>query len=323
MSKATDRALDEDAEAIDTRLLAYIDEYCQALRTEHNASPQTIRSYATDLHEYGRWAERAGVNPLEPTHRQLRRYLGELDRAQYARTTINRHISSLRGFFRWMVVAGYCDSSAADALMTLRQDKTLPHRISPQEMVRILEVWGPLDSEGRVRKRTPEEMRNQAILEFLYACGARVSEASDLRCDSVDFSQAQVRVIGKGNKERIIPLHDLALRSMRAYYDGARSSLVNSQGDPGYFFLSTRGKRMGPDAIRKMFKQVQQLAGVTGDYSPHDMRHTFASDVLEGGADLRSVQEMLGHASLSTTQIYTHLTIGHMKDVHHQAHPRA
>ena len=313
---------DGDTAAADDEVLQRIEEYCESLRTEHNASAQTVRSYRCDLLEYNDWANRHRIDALAPTHRQLRRYLAELDQARYARTTINRHISSLKGFFRYQVIAGHCQSSAADALMTLRKDKSLPHRITRDEMLRILSVWAPLDSDGHVRERSPQEMRNQAILEFLYACGARVSEASDLRTVSVDFSQAQVRVIGKGSKERIIPLHDLALRSMKAYQDAARSHLVSAKGDPGYFFLSARGNRMNPDAIRKMFKDVQLLAGLSGNYTPHDMRHTFASDVLEGGADLRSVQEMLGHASLSTTQIYTHLTIGHMKDVHHQAHPR-
>lgn len=306
----------------DLEVASKIDEFCHAMRTERNASAHTVRNYCIDLEDYARWAERAHVDALHPNHRQLRRYLAELDSAQYARTTINRHMSSVRGFLRWMVIAGYSTDNPAEVLMSLKRDKSLPHRISADDMAAILSVHAPLDANGRVRDRTPEDMRDQAVLEFLYACGARVSEASDLRTASVDLDHAQVRVIGKGNKERIIPLHDLAVASMRAYRDAARSQLVGKNGDNDYFFLSSRGNRYSPDAIRKMFKQTLAEAGVQGDFTPHDMRHTFASDVLEGGADLRSVQEMLGHSSLSTTQIYTHLSVGRIRKVHQSSHPR-
>ncbi len=311
-----------DGAAVDPAFQGYIDEFCQALETERNASVHTVRNYRNDLLDYARWAQRANVDPLHPTHRQLRRYLAELDQAQYARASINRRLSSLKGMMRWMMVAGYIDDNAADVLMTLKSDKTLPHRIPANDMVRILSVWSPLDEDGRVRTRTPAQMRDYAILEFLYACGARVSEAVGLLCVSVDFKQKLVRVMGKGSKERIIPLHDMAVQSMQAYLDVARPQLLEGKPDTDYFFVSNRGKKMNPDSIRRMFKEAQALAGISGSYSPHDMRHTFASDVLEGGADLRSVQEMLGHSSLSTTQIYTHLSLGRMKDVHRKAHPR-
>lgn len=310
-------------EKIDPSVVALIDEYCRAMVNEQNASPHTVRNYQVDLYAYGRWAYKENIDALHPTHRQLRRYLADLDGARYTRTTINRHISSLRGFFHYQVIAGHASSNPADVLMTLKKEASLPHRIPNKDMVAILSVYAPLDEKGIVRNRTPEEMRNQAVLEFLYACGARVSEAADLRLPSVDFEQGQVRVIGKGNKERIIPLHELALTSMKAYKDSARSQLVNPNSPNDYFFLSNRGNRFSPDAIRTMFKKTLTLAGVESDYSPHDMRHTFASDVLEGGADLRSVQEMLGHSSLSTTQIYTHLSVARLRSVHKNAHPRS
>lgn len=309
-------------EDVDAHVAERIDEYCRSMKNERNASPHTIRNYRVDLFAYARWAQRNHVDALNPTHRQLRRYLAELDAARYARTTINRQLSALRGFLRYEVVVGYIEQNAAEVLVTLKKDKSLPHRIPPNDMAAILSVNASLDADGQVRTRTPEQMRDQAVLEFLYACGARVSEAADLRLISVDFSQGQVRVIGKGNKERIIPLHQLALSSMKAYADAARLRLLDGKQDPGYFFLSNRGNRFSADAIRTMFKRTQKLAGVAGDYSPHDIRHTFASDVLDGGADLRSVQEMLGHASLSTTQIYTHLSVGRMRNVHQQSHPR-
>ena len=164
-------------------------------------------------------------------------------------------------------------------------------------------------------------MRDQALLEFLYACGARISEASGLHSDCVDFDQCQVKVFGKGGKERIIPLHDLCIETMKRYFYDYRPVLLRDKSSP-YFFVSTRGNQMGTDAMRKMFKETVREAGLDDSLSPHDMRHTFATDLLAGGADLRSVQEMLGHSSLSTTQIYTHLTPARLKQVHRLAHPR-
>ncbi len=299
-----------------------VEEFAHALQVERNASPHTIRNYTMDLHDFGRWAKRSKTDALSPTHRQLRRYLANLDAAQYSRSTVNRRLSSLRSFFRWQILAGYAQSNPADALCSIKKDKTLPHRIRPEEMAAILKVWGPLDENGKVREQTPEMMRNQALLEFLYACGARISEASGLLAENVDFEEMQVRVLGKGNKERIIPIHRMALESMRSYLDFGRKRLLREEKPNPYFFVSPRGGQWGTDAIRKTFRQTLQRAGVSAPYTPHDMRHTFASDILEGGADLRSVQEMLGHSSLSTTQIYTHLSMGKMKEVHRQAHPR-
>lgn len=296
--------------------------YCDSLRVENNASEHTVRNYMVDLRDFLRWTERSGIDPLEPTHRQLRRYLGELDRAQYARRTVNRRLSSIRGFFRWLVANGFLETSPADVLHGLKENKTLPHRISAQDMVRILSVWGPFDIDGNPKEQDPVAMRNQAILEFLYACGVRISEASNLLLDQVDVRQCQVRIIGKGNKERIVPIHEVALDSMTRYYDFARGQLLAHHRPCPYFFVSTRGNQMGTDAMRKMFKDTLRQASVDATYSPHDMRHTFASDLLEGGADLRSVQEMLGHSSLSTTQIYTHMSAHRLREVHHQAHPR-
>ncbi len=306
----------------DPGIASLVDSFCEALRVERNASAHTVRAYRVDLMDFARWSRREGVDPLAATHRQLRRYLGELDRAQYSRTTVNRRLSALRGFYRWLNVTGRSDTDPASLLQGPKQPKSLPHVIKPADMARLLSVYGKRDSRGRPREQSDSDMRNQALLEFLYACGARVSEASGLLVANVDFAEGQVKVLGKGSKERIVPLHDMALSSMRSYAASARLRLLN--GRPcDRFFVSTRGNPMGPDAIRKMFKEALRRAGLDETLSPHDMRHTFATDMLEGGADLRSVQEMLGHASLSTTQIYTHVSPGRLKQVHAQAHPRS
>lgn len=298
-----------------------VESFCSALRIERNASLHTVRAYRTDLDDYLRWTSREEIDPLEATHRQLRLYLGELGDAQYSRTTINRRLSALRGFFRWLNVTHVIERDPASVLQGPKQTKSLPQVIRAADMARLLSVYGKRDAEGNTRGQSPTDMRNQALLEFLYACGARISEASGLLASDVDLEGGNVKVFGKGSKERIIPLHAMAASSMRTYLLLGRPVLLDGKQD-AHFFVSTRGNAMGPDAIRKMFKQALRLAGLDDTLSPHDMRHTFATDLLDGGADLRSVQEMLGHVSLSTTQIYTHLSPSRLKKVHSQAHPR-
>lgn len=309
-----ERQADEpELPAIDELYLDYLASYCDMLVVERNASQHTVRNYRLDLLDFGRWAARASVNPLCATRRDMRSYLGDLDYAQYSRRTVNRRLSSIRSFFRWLAAEGLVESNPADVVSGPKLARSLPRTIPPADMARLLSVWRGSDK--------PADMRNRAILEFLYACGARISETSGLLVGNVDFDTAQVRVFGKGSKERIVPLHELAIASMRDYLFNARPALLAGKGSP-YFFVSTRGNQMSPDALRKMFKQSLLAAGLDQTLSPHDMRHTFATDLVEGGADLRSVQEMLGHSSLSTTQIYTHVSISHLKEEHRRTLPR-
>ena len=309
-----ERQADEpELPAIDELYLDYLASYCDMLVVECNSSQHTVRNYRLDLLDFGRWAARSSVNPLCATRRDMRSYLGDLDYAQYSRHTVNRRLSSVRSFFRWLAAEGLVESNPADVVSGPKLARSLPRTIPPADMARLLSVWRGSDK--------PSDMRNRAILEFLYACGARISETSGLLVDNVDFDTAQVRVFGKGSKERIVPLHELAIASMRDYLFNARPALLAGKESP-YFFVSTRGNQMSPDALRKMFKQSLLAAGLDQALSPHDMRHTFATDLVEGGADLRSVQEMLGHSSLSTTQIYTHVSISHLKEEHRRTLPR-
>ena len=296
-AQAESEAGDPELPAIDELYLTYLASYCDMLVVERNASQHTVRNYRLDLLDYGRWAARASVDPLCATRRDMRSYLGDLDYAQYSRRTVNRRLSSVRSFFRWLVAEGLVESNPADVVSAPKLARSLPRTIPPADM------------------------RNRAILEFLYACGARISETSGLLLENVDFDAGQVRVFGKGSKERIVPLHEIAIASMRDYLFNARPALLAGKESP-YFFVSTRGNQMSPDALRKMFKQSLLGAGLDQTLSPHDMRHTFATDLVEGGADLRSVQEMLGHSSLSTTQIYTHVSVSHLKEEHRRTLPR-
>lgn len=303
----------ETTPVIDELYLDYVGRFCDMLKTERNASVHTIRNYRIDLLDFGRWSARSSTSPLCATRRDVRSYLGDLDRAQYSRRTLNRRLSSLRSFFKWMLASGFIETDPTDVVTGPKLSRNLPRVIPAADMARLLSVW----REGS----RPVDMRNRAILEFLYACGARVSETSGLLLKNVDFDGCQVLVLGKGSKERIVPLHSMAISSMKEYLYHARGELLGGKQCP-YFFVSTRGNAMSPDALRKLFKQSLAIAGLDASLTPHDMRHTFATDLLEGGADLRSVQEMLGHASLSTTQIYTHVSIAHLKEEHRRALPR-
>lgn len=310
--------LDQAIPSCEAHLAAYID----SLSVERNASKHTIRSYNTDLEAYLSWCARNDVDPLKVTHRELRAYLGELDAARYARTTINRHLSSIRGFYQWLNVKGVISTDPASVLSGPKQNKHLPHVLRADDMKRLLAVHDDKDFMGKTREQTHEDMRDQAVLELLYACGARISEAAALCLQDIDLQAGLVKLFGKGRKERIVPLHNLCVKSLSRYISVARPQLLgNSASDR--LFISSRGAPMSADSLRKMFKKTVRLAGLDDSLSPHDMRHTFATDLLDGQADLRSVQEMLGHASLSTTQVYTHLSPARLKQAHSQAHPRA
>ena len=307
-----------------TRLAGYgeVEAFCASLRVQRHDSEHTVRAYESDLLDYLRWAARHDLDGLHIAPKTLRRYLAEMDRAQYARTTINRRLSALRSFFKWLIVEGVIDENPAALLSGPKQPRHLPRVLRPSEVVRLLEVYGPTDADGRPREQSPADLRNVAFLELLYASGLRISEAASLRVGAIDFAQRQLKVFGKGSKERIVPVHDLALEALRRYLDEGRPKLANqTSGDA--LFLGARGAALSADSLRKIFKEALRRAGLDETLSPHALRHTFATDLLNGDADLRAVQEMLGHASLSTTQIYTHVSAERLKAAHAQAHPRA
>lgn len=316
-----------------------IDGFVEMRRVERNNSPHTLHGYRTNLQAFIRWCVDQHKNPLTLKHNQLRLYMGYLDRAGYARRTINTHLSALRAFYQWLNLEGVCDTNPAELIQGPKLPQTLPRVIGHDDMERLLNAFMPdnkgnTNNEGNTNEDSTNEdntnesdqpsavdLRNTALLELLYACGLRVAEVSTLTLDRLDLRAALVRVIGKGDKERMVPLHDRAVVLLEQYCTLVRPQLANPS-SPAYVFLSTRGNQMNTNAIRLVFKEALRRAGLDESLTPHVMRHTFATDLLAGGVDMRSVQEMLGHASLSTTQIYTHLTPDHLKTVHHQTHPR-
>lgn len=288
--------------------------YCEHLARVRGLSANTVRAYRADLAAFAAWCRRTGTRPLGITHRELRAYLAELARAGYSPRTVNRHLSALRGLYRWMEREGACGSEAAAAVASPKVPRSLPRTMSDADVSALLATCD----------ETPEGVRDRALLELLYATGARVSEAAALRVGDVDLAAGQARLFGKGSKERIVPLYDAAVAWVRRYLEDARPELA-ARGRRGTeaLFLSARGNPMSADALRTRFERHVALAGLDPALTPHAMRHTFATELLSGGADLRSVQELLGHESLSTTQVYTHLSVDRLRQAAERSHPRS
>lgn len=292
---------------------ALADEFVTHLRVERNLSPNTVRAYATDLSSFLAWAERESVHVLDADHRRLRRYLAELDRARYSRRTIARRLAAVRGFYRYLVMRGYSTGSPAAVLATPKLARQLPSVAPTQLLTDLLDIPDAT---------TPLGVRDRAILELLYATGVRVSELSGLDLGDVDLVGGTVRVMGKGSRERVVPMHPAAIRRLREYLASGRLALQGPKSGSA-FFLNRLGGRLSAGGVRRMMERHLAEIGASAQITPHDLRHSFATHLLEGGADLRTVQELLGHIALSTTQIYTHVSTKHLRDVHKGAHPRA
>lgn len=289
-----------------------IDRYITHLTVVRNASPATVRAYATDLAQYADWCERAGKHPQTLGYRDLRGYLAELDRARYARSTIARKLSALRAFHAFLSQQGLAPGSPAAVIATPRRQSRLPVAATPEALSALIDAPDAT---------TPLGLRDRAILELLYASGVRVAELVGLDLADLDLAHGRMTVLGKGSKERIVPLHQAAVAVVRAYLADSRPRLRKQQ-TPDAVFLNRSGDRLSTGAVRRLMKRYLLATGERLDLSPHALRHSFATHLLEGGADLRSVQELLGHVALSTTQIYTHLSVGRLREVHRQAHPR-
>ena len=299
-----------------------VDEFCSSMRYERNASEHSVKAYRGDVLAYAAWAADNGVDVFSATRKDVRSYLGYMREQHYESSTINRHVSALRSFYRWAVLSGRCEANPANEVASPKRAKTLPRALRAEEIDALMAVHGPLDRFGDLRDQTAADLRNQAIIEFMYASGCRISEVAGLRLRDVDLADRSARVLGKGSKERVVVLHDTAVDAMCSYLRESRPELL--RGSPcDSFFISDRGLPMSADAIRRMFKAAVAKAGLPDDVTPHSLRHSFATDMLAGGADLRTVQELLGHAGLSTTQIYTHLDAARLLDAHALAHPRA
>jgi tyrosine recombinase XerC len=290
-----------------------VDMFVEHLRVERNLSPNTITAYSADLVAFLSWASREGVHVLDADHRRLRRFLAEMDRARYAKRTIARRLAAVRSFYRFLVMRGYATGSPAAVLATPKLPRQLP-AVAPMSLVSaLIETPDATTALG---------VRDRAILELLYATGIRVSELTSLDLGDIDLAGGTIRVMGKGSRERVVPMHPAAVRRVREYLLTGRPELESPQGASAYF-LNRLGTRLTSGGVRRMLDRHLTTMGSASQITPHDLRHSFATHLLEGGADLRTVQELLGHVALSTTQIYTHVSTKHLRDVHKGAHPRA
>ena len=299
-------------------LYGHIDDFIAYIARVEALSPETVRAYSQHLEAYARWCDRTGTDGLHPSARDLRRYLADLKAARYAARTVSAHLSALRSLFRWLSLEGVLSGDAAAAISAPKLPKPLPHTLSDSQMYALLSAPEPGSAEG---------LRDAAMLELFIATGARISELARLDLNDIDLNERMVRLFGKGSKERIVPLYARAVDKVIRYLNDGRPQLLSvrrGSADPARdpLFVSARGRAMDAAALRYRFDVLKRRAGLPKDITPHAMRHTFATDLLAGGADLRSVQELLGHASLSTTQIYTHLTPDRLKAALHKAHPR-
>ena len=292
-----------------------IDEYCGYLSVERNCSVLTIDAYRRDCSRYILWLKSFGiVNPDDVSKKMVEAYLASLYEVGLSSSSVERALSAIKGFHKFLLTEQITTVFPTAHIPLPKKDFVLPDVISQSEIGQLLDQdFG--DSACAWRDR--------AILEVLYGCGLRVSEACGLDVAQVNFKEDTLRVFGKGGKERVVPLLGTAADILKTYMYSYRDELVSSKNvsEPGVF-LNVRGNRISRQSVHAMTKRYGKAVGIP-DLHPHTLRHSFATHMLEGGADLRIVQEILGHADISTTQLYTHLDSVHIRSVYMQAHPRA
>ena len=277
------------------------------------AAEKTRRAYAIDIGQFALWCGAQGIDPVEVTPRTLRRYAATLSDRRAVAATVARKLAALRALYRALREHGVVAQNPADLIPAPKRPRNLPRVLRPDEMAAVLD---------RIPASTPLELRDRALFEVAYASGLRAEELVTLDAASVDFDGEELRVEGKGSKTRFVPVGEPALRAVARYLERARPALQNGDDTPA-LFLSKSGRRLSTSDVRRRLRAWTRHAEVQGGVSPHTLRHSFATHLLEGGADLRAIQELLGHASISTTQIYTRVESARLKTAYAKSHPRA
>ncbi len=290
-----------------------IAEFLNYIRVEKRLSANTAAAYERDLRRYAAFLEKGGRGPEEATRTDVQRYLASLYAAKLEARSIARHLVTLRGFYRHLLRDGVLKIDPTLNLESPRTWKTLPRFLSLEEVDRLLATPNPETSEGQ---------RDRAMLELLYSTGLRVSELVTLRTGDLHAGPGYLQVTGKGGKQRLVPVGRSAQAAVEAYQRHARPALLGRRASP-YLFVSRRGTRLTRQGFWKIIVAAGRRAGIRQPLSPHLLRHSFATHLLARGADLRSVQQMLGHADIATTQIYTHVVAERLKQVYQRHHPRA
>jgi integrase/recombinase XerC len=288
--------------------------YINYLEAEKNASPYTVRNYTTDLSGFFNFLKTKGISSLQEVDKHvLRDYLSHLMEEGIVKASIARKLSAIRSFYRYLLREGMITTSPVASTSSPKLDKRLPSFLTPEEMVRLLEAPG---------LSTPQGLRDRGLIELLYASGLRVSELVNLDMERVNFDTNEIRVWGKGSKERMVLMGKPAAEALKTYLSQGRPKLLGDKRSSA-LFVNRYGGRLIARRVQRLLQKYASLAGINKRVYPHLLRHTFATHLLDGGAGLRVVQELLGHASLSSTQIYTHVTKSQAKKVYLSAHPMA
>jgi integrase/recombinase XerC len=298
-----------------------IGKYIGYLREERNASAHTLRNYLSDLKQFQQFlrkselcvGENGGIDQRQVDIHVARAYLASINR-QRKKSSVGRKLAALKGFFKYLLATGEVASDPLSLLQTPKQDKSLPSFLSVDDVFQLL---GGITIKGAL------DIRDRAMLEVFYSTGIRVSELVGLNWGDVDFQLGIVRVLGKGSKERIVPIGAVAMEALQDYSLEHRSKWNSPCKGENPVFLSRHGKRMSTRSVARRLEKHLKACGIAVSISPHGLRHTFATHLLNSGADLRVIQEMLGHTSLSTTQRYTHVNLDQLTAVYDKAHPRA
>jgi integrase/recombinase XerD len=300
---------------------AAIDQFLDYLATEKGASTNTVAAYRNDLSQFETYLNTEHRNGHELTPKEIDRdvivgYVSELKTRSYSESTVARKVAAIKSFFGFLTSEGSIEIDPTDSLKSPKVGKSLPKPMSVHDIDELL--------EQPAKRPTPEARRDRAMLELLYATGMRVTELVSLDIDDVIVTGnlAQVRCMGKGAKERTIPIHEHAADAVRVYLDQARSRLVRTKNERA-LFVNRRGERLTRQGFWLILKNYAREANIDVTVTPHTLRHSFATHMLRGGMSLRNVQEILGHANISTTQIYTQLTQRHVREAYDKAHPRA
>lgn len=284
------------------------------LRAERGLAENTVAAYGRDLDRFGRWAADARLEDhLRPTLRDLSRYLAFLHDEKLAPPSVARHLVALRTFYKYLRLEERTDQTAVDLLGSPKLWHRLPQVLSPDAVDALLAAPTPTDRF---------HLRDRAILETLYATGCRASEVVGLRVADVHLDGGYLKCTGKGNKQRVVPLGRPAVAALREYLGNERPQFAPLPPHPDHLFVSKSGRRLGRISLWRIVKKYCRRAGLSELASPHTLRHSFATHLLSGGADLRAVQELLGHSSIATTQHYTHVDAGRLRQLHSKFHPR-
>lgn len=277
-------------------------------------SSATRKAYLGDLRDLAVWASERDLAATQIDYKTLRRYAQEISAGGLAATSLARKLASIRSFYASLLERGEVSQNVADLLTTPKLPRDLPRVLSAAETVRLLDG---------IPTSTPLQMRDRAMFELTYACGLRAGELIALPLDALDLDEEQLRVEGKGGRTRIVPIGEYAAKSLRRYLERARPRLASPDGDNQTLFISRSGRKLQPSDVRRRLESSLRSAGVAAGISPHSLRHSFATHLLNGGADLRSVQELLGHRSISATQIYTRVESARLRSQYGKSHPRA